>query len=44
MRGVLNIPLPEIGLQGAGIVAGVSQDKAAGVPQHMGIPAVYCIP
>jgi hypothetical protein len=32
---VLNVPVAEIGLQGARIVALVSQRVAAGVPQHM---------
>jgi hypothetical protein len=32
---VLNIPVAEVSLQGAGVVALVSQGKTAGVPQHM---------
>ena len=32
---MLNVPVAEIGLQGARIVALVSQRVAAGVPQHV---------
>ena len=32
---MLNVLVPEVGLQGAGIVALVGQRKATGVPKHV---------
>jgi hypothetical protein len=34
---VLDVLVPEIGLQGSGIVALVRQGEAAGMPEHVGV-------
>jgi hypothetical protein len=36
-RGVLDVAMPQVGLQGTGVVAVIRQLVAAGMPQHVGV-------